>query len=39
VPVHRGAALEASTERALRDMSSIFDGEVTFADELDVIEV
>jgi ribonuclease Z len=39
VLVHRGPALEASTERALRDMSSIFDGVVIFADELDVIEV
>lgn len=41
VLVHRGPGLEgsASEQRALADVSAIFDGEVVFADELDVLEV
>lgn len=41
VLVHRGPALEPSesVERALHDVSSVYDGEVVFADELDVLEL
>lgn len=39
--VHRGPGLEGtdSEARALEDVSKIYDGEVVFADELDVIDV
>lgn len=41
VLVHRGPSLEPadSAERALHDVSSVFDGEVVFADELDVLDL
>lgn len=41
VLVHRGPGLEGtdSEARALEDVSKIYDGEVLFADELDVIDV
>lgn len=41
VLVHRGPGLEAqeSMERALADIGEIFQGEVVFADELDIVEV
>lgn len=41
VLVHRGPALEAedSSRRALAEISEIYDGQVAFADELDVLEL
>jgi ribonuclease BN (tRNA processing enzyme) len=39
--VHRGPGLEGdeSVERALADVIALYDGEVVFADELDVLDI
>lgn len=39
--VHRGPGLEGdeSVERALADVAAVYDGEVVFADELDVVDI